>query len=83
MTTQTRSKDEELANLREEVSSLRRRLEDQREELNRELIRKEYRIGELEEAVVEKGRLYESTLSWRITRPIRSFRALLSRLRRS
>jgi hypothetical protein len=83
MTTQTHSNEEELAELREEVSSLRRRLEDQREELNRELIRKEYRIGELEEAVIEKGRLYESTLSWRITRPIRSVRALLSRVRRS
>ncbi|HEY1285184.1 MAG TPA: hypothetical protein VGF04_03785 [Solirubrobacterales bacterium] len=82
MTTDTRSKDEELAELREEVSGLRRRLEDQREELNRELIRKEYRIGELEEAVVEKGKVFESTLSWRITKPIRMVRELLSRLRR-
>ncbi len=54
----------------------------QREELHRELVRKTFRIGELEEEVRDAGLLYEESLSWRITRPIRSARGLLSKLRR-
>jgi hypothetical protein len=60
-----------------------RQLRVQREELHKELVRKTFRIGELEEAVIETGREYEESLSWRITRPIRMARTLLVKLRRS
>jgi hypothetical protein len=50
----------------------------QREELHRELVRKTFRIGELEETINENARTYEESLSWRITRPLRS---LMEKLR--
>jgi hypothetical protein len=50
----------------------------QREELHRELVRKTFRIGELEETIYENARTYEESLSWRITRPLR---ALMEKLR--
>jgi hypothetical protein len=53
----------------------------QREGLHRELVRKSFRIGELEEAVVETAKTYEESLSWRVTRPLRSFKLLAARLR--
>jgi hypothetical protein len=49
----------------------------QREELHRELVRKTFRIGELEETIYENARIYEESLSWRITRPLRSLMAKL------
>ena len=52
----------------------------QREELHRELVRKTFRIGELEETIYENARIYEESLSWRITRPLR---ALMNKLRSS
>ena len=52
----------------------------QREELHRELVRKTFRIGELEETIYENARTYEESLSWKVTRPLRS---LMARLRRS
>jgi hypothetical protein len=51
----------------------------QREELHRELVRKTFRIGELEETIYENARTYEESLSWRITRPLRSLMAMLRR----
>jgi hypothetical protein len=51
----------------------------QREELHRELVRKTFRIGELEETIYENARTYEESLSWRITRPLRSLMAKLRR----
>lgn len=65
----------------EETSELVR-LRIQREELSRELVRKSYRIGELEENLVENAKTYEESLSWRVTRPLRGVRKLLSWLRR-
>jgi hypothetical protein len=65
----------------EETSELVR-LRIQREELSRELVRKSYRIGELEENIVENARTYEESLSWRVTKPLRAVRKLLSWLRR-
>jgi predicted nucleic acid-binding Zn-ribbon protein len=52
-------------------------LREQREALHRELVRKTYRIGELEEEVIEVARTYEESLSWRLTRPVRGLKKLL------
>jgi SMC interacting uncharacterized protein involved in chromosome segregation len=67
----------------DEASSELSALRAQREELHRELVRKTFRIGELEEAVHETARNYEESLSWRLTRPVRDAKQLLGRLRRS
>src|SRR5262249_2004679 len=87
----------ELAELRAEVARLEaenerlrtqhnRELEHQREELNRELMRKAFRIAELEQGdgrvlsvSARTAREYEETLSWRVTKPLR---ALGRRMRR-
>jgi hypothetical protein len=61
----------------------RAELEAQREEFQRELGRKAFRIAELEEDMYRAAKIYESSISWRITRPVRSVRALLARLRQS
>jgi hypothetical protein len=57
-------------------------LDAQREEFHRELGRRAYRIAELEEELHGVMRTYETSLSWRITRPIRSAKTLLAKLRR-
>ena len=59
-----------------ELASLR----EQREELRRELMRKSFRIGELEEELVEQARYYEQSFSWRLTRPVRSLKPKLKKL---
>jgi len=53
-----------------------------REEFHRELSRRAFRIGELEQEVIEVAQTYETSLSWRLTRPVRSLRTLLAKLRR-
>jgi hypothetical protein len=63
---------------RAELAALRA----QREELHRELVRKTFRIGELEEELVDVARVYEESLSWRLTRPVRAVRPWLGKLRR-
>ena len=60
----------------EELAALRQ----QREALHRELVRKTYRIGELEEEIAEVGRSYEESLSWRLTRPVRELKPMLKKL---
>jgi hypothetical protein len=60
-----------------ELSELRT----QREEMHRELVRKTFRIAELEQAVYETARTYEESLSWKLTRPVRALRLLLGRVR--
>jgi hypothetical protein len=60
----------------------RAELDAQREEFHRELGRRAFRIGELEEEVHKVAQTYESSLSWRITRPVRSAKTLLAKLRR-
>lgn len=62
----------------DELNALRR----QREELHRELVRKTFRIGELEQEIGEVARTYEESLSWKLTKPIRSVRWALDKLRR-
>jgi hypothetical protein len=57
----------------------RAELDAQREEFHRELSRRNFRIGELEEQVIEVAQTYETSLSWRLTRPLRT---ALSKLRR-
>ncbi|HVD39465.1 MAG TPA: hypothetical protein VNC16_00480 [Solirubrobacterales bacterium] len=52
----------------------------QREALHRELVRKTYRIGELEQEIAEVARTYEESLSWRLTRPVRSIKPTLKKL---
>jgi hypothetical protein len=53
----------------------------QREELSRELVRKTYRIGELEEEAKELGLSFERSFSWRVTKPLRDVKVLLGKLR--
>ncbi|HET7510330.1 MAG TPA: hypothetical protein VFJ65_08800 [Solirubrobacterales bacterium] len=60
---------------------LRRELEAQRQELDRELVRRAYRIHELEGELQQMEREFKSSLSWRITFPLRMLRSLFARLR--
>lgn len=55
-------------------------LREQREELHRELVRKTFRIAELEEEVAEVGRSFEESFSWRLTRPVRTLKPALKKL---
>lgn len=73
--TQTSNEEDELE------ARHRAELDAQREEFHRELGRRAFRIGELEEKVIEVAQTYETSLSWRITRPVRSARTLLAKLR--
>jgi len=67
---------------REAESRHRAELDAMREEFHRELGRRAFRIGELEEKVIEVAQTYESSLSWRLTRPVRSLKTALAKLRR-
>jgi hypothetical protein len=69
MAAATRQEKDELTALRE-----------QREALHRELVRKAFRIGELEQQIGEVARTYEESLSWKITRPIRDVKPKLKKL---
>jgi hypothetical protein len=62
---------------------LRAALDAQREEFHRELGRRAYRIGELEEELRRLTETYERSLSWRITRPVRAAKERLAKLRRN
>lgn len=59
----------------------RAELDAQREEFHRELSRRAFRIGELEQEMIEVAQTYESSLSWRLTRPVRAARSALAKLR--
>jgi hypothetical protein len=70
---------------------LRSELDAQREEFHRELMRKELRIAELElgpegaewhKVAAKVVAEYESTLSWRVTKPLRAAKRPLARIRR-
>jgi predicted nucleic acid-binding Zn-ribbon protein len=61
---------------RSELTALR----EQREALHRELVRKTYRIGELEQEIIELTRTYEESLSWKLTRPVRALKPTLKKL---
>ncbi len=60
------------------MPSTDRELDRLREEFHRELMRKSMRIAELEMLVDRTAEGFHSTLSWRLTRPLR----VLSHLRR-
>lgn len=77
MSAETQTGDEE----RELEARHRAELDAQREEFHREISRRAFRIGELEQEVIEVAQTYETSLSWRLTRPVRSFRTLLAKLR--
>ena len=64
--------------LQSELTALR----EQREALHRELVRKTFRIGELEQEVIEVARTYEESLSWKLTRPIRALKPGLKKVLR-
>lgn len=74
--TQTRKQDNE------SEARHRAELDAQREEFHRELGRRAFRIGELEEEVHKVAQTYETSLSWRITRPVRAVKTALAKLRR-
>lgn len=57
-------------------------LEAQRAELDRELIRRVYRIGQLEQELQRIEYEFRSSLSWRVMKPLRALKALLGKLRR-
>lgn len=78
MSAGTRTSDVE----RELEARHRAELDALREEFHRELGRRAFRIGELEEQVIEVAQTYETSLSWRLTRPVRAIRPLLAKLRR-
>jgi hypothetical protein len=59
----------------------RAELDSQREEFHRELSRRALRIGELEQEMIEVAQTYESSLSWRLTKPVRAARTVLAKLR--
>jgi hypothetical protein len=70
------------AKMSENRDDLTAALDAQREEFHRELGRRAYRIAELEEELQGVTRTYETSLSWRITRPVRSAKTMLAKLRR-
>lgn len=59
----------------------RHELDAQREEFGRELARKAYTIAKLEQDLLEVRKVYETSLSWRLTSPLRLFKELLPRRR--
>ena len=82
MPPETGTDQRELEQLRAEVARLEHEIVAQREELDRELVRRAFQIGKLEEEL-GRGADFERTLSWRVTRPLRGAGALVrGRLRR-
>lgn len=83
MNLETQNRESQLASLREEMEQLRRReLEAQRQELDRELVRRAYRIHELEQRIEQMEWEFHSSLSWRVARPLRALKALLAAVKR-
>ena len=79
-----------VASLSNQHEALRERmgyeLDAQREELNREIMRKSFEISELEwgwggpdSASAFTAAQYQATLSWRITKPLRAVNKLIRR----
>lgn len=77
MSTGTQAGQEE----REVEARHRAELDAQREEFHREIGRRAFRIGELEEEVHMVVQTYETSLSWRLSAPVRGVGALLRKLR--
>jgi predicted RNase H-like nuclease (RuvC/YqgF family) len=81
MAAETGTDQTQVEQLRAEVARLEREIVAQRENIDRELIRRALRIGQLEDEL-GRGAEFERTLSWRVTRPLRGAGAHLRRLRR-
>lgn len=71
----------EIDSLRGELARLEAERDRYREEVDRELVRRAFRIDELEKALYKSSLEYQNSLSWRVTKPLRSARPLLGRLR--
>jgi hypothetical protein len=73
----------EVTALRQEVERLNLELERQREGFHRELMRKAYRIADLEHqvegAAARQAKSFEESLSWRITKPLRIAKRIVRR----
>lgn len=82
MGSQTTEQGADVAALRVEVERLRAEHRRFRESVDRELVRKEFKIGELERTLHRTSLEYQSSLSWRITKPLRAAKAMLRELRR-
>lgn len=78
MNVQTGDVQAEAAALREEVEELRQR----QVELDRALVRRAYRIDELEREMRAIEQSFRSSLSWRITAPLRILKPMLRNLLR-
>lgn len=69
----------DLEALRTELEQLRAERQRFREEVDRELVRRAFRIGELERSLYRTSLEYETSLSWKVTRPLRLLKGLLRR----
>jgi phage gp36-like protein len=79
MDVRTEDRQADLEALRAEVERLRAEQQRFRAEVDRELVRRAFKIAELERALHEASVEYQSTLSWRVTQPLRALKALLTR----
>lgn len=78
MAPETSTDQQELEKLRAEVARLEREIVAQREDFDRELVRRAFEIGRLEEGQ-NRSAEFERTLSWRVTAPLRGAGGLLRR----
>jgi predicted nuclease with TOPRIM domain len=81
MDTPTQQRESEVAALQAELERLRAEHARFREEVDRELVRRAYRIGELEQALHQCSLDYQNSFSWRVTRPVRGAKQVLAGLR--
>lgn len=82
MDTRTGEQQSEVTALRGEVERLQAEQRRFREEVDRELVRRAYRIGQLERSLHQCSLDYQASLSWRVTKPLRGFKKVLAELRR-
>jgi hypothetical protein len=57
-------------------------LREQNQELQRELLRKSFEIAEVEEEMAEVARGFEQSFSWKLTKPVRALKPMLTKLLR-
>lgn len=80
MDTRTENQEHDLEALRAEVERLQAEQRRFREEVDRELVRRAFKISELERSLHQNTSLeYQASLSWRITKPLRLLKGLLRR----
>jgi hypothetical protein len=71
----------EIESLRGELERVEAERDRYREEVDRELVRRAFRINALENALYKSSWEFQNSLSWRVTKPLRSVKPLLGRLR--